>query len=385
MTLPMPGPRGEPTPTGACRREPHRRTRFRRKRLGLRADAAGDRGPQPVAARSPAGRSAGSARSSPPTRPPAPGRCRSRSPTSPGRSGLRPAAVARLRLGRGNGPFGFGWALSLPAVTRRTDKGLPRYDDVRRVPALRRRGPGAGARARTPDGLGAGQLDRPAARARATAIDRYRPRVEGLFARIERWTRLADGDTHWRSVTRDNVANWYGQDANSRVADPADPTRVFSWLLCRSEDDRGNAISYEYLAENGDGVDLAQAHERHRGPAEPHRQPVPQADPVRQPDLRLGRSRPAGPGLDVRGGVRLRRARPGRRPPRRRGAAAAVPGRPVLLLPRRLRGAHLPAVPAGADVPPLPGRAGRRRGLPGPLDRLRLHAGRARSARSSPR
>ena len=28
--------------------------------------------------------------------------------------------------GAGNGPFGFGWRLSLPSITRKTDKGLPR-------------------------------------------------------------------------------------------------------------------------------------------------------------------------------------------------------------------------------------------------------------------
>ncbi|MFL6140526.1 MAG: SpvB/TcaC N-terminal domain-containing protein [Labedaea sp.] len=44
-------------------------------------------------------------------------------------------------------------------------------------------------------------------------IERYRPRVEGLFARIERWTRISDGDTHWRTMTRDNLAHRYGQDA----------------------------------------------------------------------------------------------------------------------------------------------------------------------------
>ena len=32
--------------------------------------------------------------------------------------------------GRGNGPFGFGWALTLPSITRKTDKGLPRYADA---------------------------------------------------------------------------------------------------------------------------------------------------------------------------------------------------------------------------------------------------------------
>jgi len=36
--------------------------------------------------------------------------------------------VVRFRLR--NGPFGFGWSLALPAITRKTDKGLPRYRDA---------------------------------------------------------------------------------------------------------------------------------------------------------------------------------------------------------------------------------------------------------------
>src|SRR5438876_1215025 len=31
--------------------------------------------------------------------------------------------------GRGNSPFGFGWSLALPEITRKTDKGLPQYKD----------------------------------------------------------------------------------------------------------------------------------------------------------------------------------------------------------------------------------------------------------------
>ena len=55
-------------------------------------------------------------------------------------------------------------------------------------------------------------------------IERYRPRVEGLFARIERWTNLSDAqDVFWRSISRDNVTTWYGRTAESRIADPADP------------------------------------------------------------------------------------------------------------------------------------------------------------------
>ena len=100
-------------------------------------------------------------------------------------------------------------------------------------------------------------------------IHRYRPRIERLFARIERWIKVATGEIHWRSITRDNVTTLYGKDNNSRIFDPADPfpanpTGVFSWLICESYDDKGNAIVYEYAAENDDNVDRGQANERNR-------------------------------------------------------------------------------------------------------------------------
>src|SRR6202045_1203676 len=47
--------------------------------------------------------------------------------TSPGRSGFGPQLSISYDSGAGNGPFGFGWNLSLPSITRKTDKGLPRY------------------------------------------------------------------------------------------------------------------------------------------------------------------------------------------------------------------------------------------------------------------
>ena len=75
------------------------------------------------------------------------------------------------------------------------------------------------------------------------SIHLYRPRIEGLFARIERWTRDADGDVHWRSLSKDNVLTLYGSDGQSRIADPGDSSRVFTWLVCETRDDKGNAIT----------------------------------------------------------------------------------------------------------------------------------------------
>ncbi len=105
-------------------------------------------------------------------------------------------------------------------------------------------------------------------------IDAFRPRIEGLFARIECWTRVVVGenaenkkqpDIHWRSISKDNILTIYGPDSESRIHDPADPGRIFSWLIAEIRDDKGNAVIYEYKAEDSADVDLNQAHERNRG------------------------------------------------------------------------------------------------------------------------
>src|SRR5438552_3591009 len=50
-------------------------------------------------------------------------------PLPGGRSGFGPALALSYDSGMGNGPIGLGWSLGLPAITRKTDKGLPHYDD----------------------------------------------------------------------------------------------------------------------------------------------------------------------------------------------------------------------------------------------------------------
>src|SRR5882724_10460088 len=50
-------------------------------------------------------------------------------PLSPGRSGFTPGLALSYDSGAGNGPYGFGWSLGYPTITRRTDRGLPQYLD----------------------------------------------------------------------------------------------------------------------------------------------------------------------------------------------------------------------------------------------------------------
>jgi len=189
---------------------------------------------------------------------------------SPGRSGFGPQLSLSYDSGAGNGPFGFGWSLSLPAITRKTDKGLPRYRDAEEsdvfllsgaedlVPIFKQDANGDWVVG--PDGKPKFDEDE----RDGFTVRRYRPRIEGLFARIERWTSVEGGDVHWRSISRDNVTTLYGATVESRIADPAELGHVFSWLICESYDDRGNAVRYEYKAEDAHGVEPDQVYERNR-------------------------------------------------------------------------------------------------------------------------
>jgi len=184
--------------------------------------------------------------------------------TSPGRAGFGPQLSISYDSGAGNGPFGFGWSLAQPSITRKTDKGLPQYRDAEESDVFML----SGAEDLVPVLAHSGV--RPEAKPYSVGtdnylVDSYRPRIEGLFARIERWTQTSSGEVHWRSISKDNVLTLYGKSANARIADPQDPRRVFSWLISETRDDKGNAVLYEYKAEDGVGISLTQAYERNRG------------------------------------------------------------------------------------------------------------------------
>ena len=196
--------------------------------------------------------------------------------TSPGRSSFGPQLSLSYDSGAGNGPFGFGWNLSLPSITRKTDKGLPQYLDGQGsdtdsdlfilsgaedlVPVYRKDSDGEWVRDDQGDFIiHDEEID-------GFHVRRYRPRIEGLFARIERWTSITDySDIHWRSISGDNILTLYGKDSNSRVTDPKQPGHIFSWLICETRDDKGNAILYKYKAEDGQGIDIRSVNERNRG------------------------------------------------------------------------------------------------------------------------
>ena len=185
--------------------------------------------------------------------------------TSASRSDFYPKLSLSYDSGAGNGPFGIGWNLSVPSITRKTDKGLPKYQDAvdsdtfilsgaeDLVPSLHQDGDTweINVFERTVDG-------------EPYTVQQYRPRIEGLFARIERWQHRVTGDIHWESTTKDNVKSIYGRSPNSRITDPDNPSHIFQWLLEESFDDKGNVIIYEYKQENNDNIDSSLPQEKNR-------------------------------------------------------------------------------------------------------------------------
>ncbi|SDD07166.1 RHS repeat-associated core domain-containing protein [Glycomyces harbinensis] len=235
-------------------------------------------------------------------------------PFSGGR-GAPSLAVTYDSSGR-SGLFGYGWDLPVPRISRRTDRGVPRYRDAEASDVFL----AGGGEDLVP--LDADPVVRTVAGV-AYRVECYRPRIDDGDTRIERWTSTADrADCKWRTLSGDNATAWFGETPASRIADPADPTRIFAWLLSFSHDDKGNAASYEYAAEDSVGIDPGAACEANRtdlartagrhlkrvrhGNAAPY-YPVldPEAPPVPRPESWLftlvvdyGDHDPAAPGLE---------------------------------------------------------------------------------------
>ena len=178
---------------------------------------------------------------------------------------LTPSLALTYDSSAGNGPFGVGISLTLPAIARRTERGVPRYDDERDTFVL------TGSDDLVPFLIERdGAWHRDERREGGFWIRRYRPRVDSTYARIEHWrwtgtpTDAPPDADHWRMLTPDNVTHRFGTTPASRLADPADPTRIFRWSLSEIADDRDNHAHYEYVVEDGAGIDLGDVAEAGR-------------------------------------------------------------------------------------------------------------------------
>ncbi len=160
----------------------------------------------------------------------------------PGRNGFQPQLNLVYSTGNGNGPFGLGWSLSIPGVSRKTSKGVPRYDEARDTFIL------------------SGSEDLVPVEELRDTTTRYQPRTEGLFARILH--HRSARDNYWEVQSKDGLISLYGTpppnpsppawDDPVALRDPLKPQHVFAWKLTETRDPFGNRIRYDYVRDSGE-------------------------------------------------------------------------------------------------------------------------------------
>jgi hypothetical protein len=167
--------------------------------------------------------------------------------TPQGLNGFQPELTLGYSTGNGNSPFGLGWDIGIPGVMRKTAKGIPLYDNTD-VFIL------SGAEDLVNIGNFSFELNGITLNA-----TQYRPRTEGLFARI---LHVSDTDNNfWLVTSKDGLQSFYGTPL-SRGNDPAvvhqpgDPHKVFAWKLSKTLDTFGNRIDYSYFFEHSSPSDL---------------------------------------------------------------------------------------------------------------------------------
>jgi hypothetical protein len=184
----------------------------------------------------------------------------------PGRNGFQPQLNLVYSSGHGNGVHGTGWTLDVPGVTRKTSRGIPRYRDYDFDPAKRDVFILSGAEDLVPV---------PDASLDPLIATRYRPRSEGLFARIVHHHDAVAGRNYWEVSSIDGLTSYYGPNPTDQasyhldftprttpatIARPKssakDPDRFFAWKLTLTKDPFGNRI--EYLYEDRDAGQSAQ-------------------------------------------------------------------------------------------------------------------------------
>ncbi|KAF3917578.1 hypothetical protein AA313_de0203762 [Arthrobotrys entomopaga] len=156
-----------------------------------------------------------------------------------------PAIALSYNSSNGNGPFGVGWQLQgIPVISRKTRPRLPTYtdDDVF-----------------TLDGQELVPADSNSVHRDGWTIQNYRPRLEGTFERIQKWSK--NDDVHWKVTSGANVTSIFGVDSQSRIANG---DLIFAWLLRETYDAYGGAQLLEWHCEDNKMVDLARASEEQR-------------------------------------------------------------------------------------------------------------------------
>ncbi|EOZ9390970.1 SpvB/TcaC N-terminal domain-containing protein [Enterobacter cancerogenus] len=176
-------------------------------------------------------------------------------PVSVGR-GYAPSLVLSYHSRAGNGPFGIGWAIGQPAVRRRTNKGVPTWDEKDEftgpdgevlVPVLDEAGEPDVRRASTLLNVELGE---------DFTVSAWRTRTETDFSRLEFWEPVSHGEPgFWVLYSPDGQVHLLGRNPQARISPPENRLQVAVWLAESSVSATGEQIYWQYRAEDEKGCD----------------------------------------------------------------------------------------------------------------------------------
>jgi RHS repeat-associated protein len=166
-----------------------------------------------------------------------------------GRNGMEPQLALTYNSGGGNGWLGMGWNLSVPMISIDTRWGVPRYDPNNETETY----------------VLNGEMLSPVAhrgmpRARVRGDERFYPRVEGAFNKIQRHG--LDPATYWWEVTDKNGTRYFYGGSNDMMDESAvlrtneteGTGNIAVWCLREVRDLNGNTIRYHYKKVEDIGV-----------------------------------------------------------------------------------------------------------------------------------
>ena len=170
---------------------------------------------------------------------------------------FEPQVQINYSSGSGNSPFGLGFSLSVPHISRATNKGTPLYETEEDHFVI------SGGDYLVP-------FDAPATVQQISGVEyqvkKYIPRKEGTFSLIEYWQPKSAPESNqcfWKITGRDHVISIFGKNPQAQIANPDNPDQVFSWLLEESYDAKGDHQLFFYKQENLNNVPDV-AYERNR-------------------------------------------------------------------------------------------------------------------------
>lgn len=145
----------------------------------------------------------------------------------PGRQGVQPQLALVYGSANGNGWVGMGWKLEKSVVDRRTKFGLDYNGDDYTFRL---------------SGINVDLV--------SVGTGEFRAKIEGSFTRVKKLT-AADGKPYFEATDKSGKKHYFGQTAQTRVADPSDANRIFRWCLDRVEDVHGNYMTITYSGSQG--------------------------------------------------------------------------------------------------------------------------------------